>query len=175
MKADPRANAAARGRHGDFPMTTLQDCRALDGQDPLRELRGLFTLPEGVIYLDGNSLGVLPRATPARVAQAITQEWGQGLIALNSAGWFSMPQRLGDKIAPLIGAKPARSATTAPRSISILSAALRAGRSETNVVVSERSNFRLTLDAESCARSAVTLRLGDQEGIKRPWMTAWPC
>jgi kynureninase len=75
-------------------MTTLEDCRARDAQDPLRELRDQFTLPEGVIYLDGNSLGVLPKATPARVASAITEEWGQGLIrSWNSAGWFELPRR----------------------------------------------------------------------------------
>ena len=63
-------------------MTTLtwHDCEQLDLQDPLRALREQFELPQGVIYLDGNSLGVLPRATPSRVAQAVTQEWGQDLI-----------------------------------------------------------------------------------------------
>ena len=88
-------------------MTTLQDCRALDARDPLRDLRSQFTLPEGVIYLDGNSLGVMPNTAAARVAKAVTEEWGQGLIrSWNSAGWFDMPQRLGDKIAKLIGAGP---------------------------------------------------------------------
>jgi kynureninase len=52
-------------------MTTLADCRALDAQDPLRPLRDQFTLPEGVIYLDGNSLGVLPKAAPARIAEVV--------------------------------------------------------------------------------------------------------
>ena len=71
-------------------MTTLQDCLALDAQDPLRDLRQLFTLPEGVIYLDGNSLGAMPVAAAARVASAVTQEWGQGLIrSWNSAGCSS--------------------------------------------------------------------------------------
>ena len=88
-------------------MTTSPDCRALDAQDPLRELRHQFTLPEGVIYLDGNSLGVMPTTAAARVAKAVTEEWGQGLIrSWNSAGWFDMPQRLGNKIAQLIGAGP---------------------------------------------------------------------
>ena len=61
-------------------MTTLADCRALDVRDPLRPLRDQFTLPEGVIYLDGNSLGVLPKATPARIAEVVAREWGEGLI-----------------------------------------------------------------------------------------------
>ena len=87
-------------------VNTLQDCLRLDEQDPLRSLRDLFDLPDGLIYLDGNSLGALPRAAPARLAQAITQEWGQGLIrSWNSAGWFDMPRRVGDKIAQLIGAR----------------------------------------------------------------------
>ena len=88
-------------------MTTLQDCRALDAQDPLRTLRNQFVLPPGVIYLDGNSLGVMPVTAPARVAAAVTQEWGQDLIrSWNTAGWFALPQKLGNKIAPLIGAGP---------------------------------------------------------------------
>ena len=57
-------------------MTTLEHCRALDAQDPLRELRHQFTLPDGVIYLDGNSLGALPKTTVQRVMNAVTQEWG---------------------------------------------------------------------------------------------------
>jgi kynureninase len=78
----------------------LQDCRALDAQDPLRALRDQFILPEGVLYLDGNSLGVLPKAAPARIAEVVTKEWGEGLIrSWNTAGWFDLPQRLGDKIA----------------------------------------------------------------------------
>ena len=86
-------------------MTSLQDCIALDAQDPLRELRQLFALPDGVIYLDGNSLGVLPAAAPARTAKVVTEEWGQGLIrSWNNAGWFDLPVQLGDRIATLIGA-----------------------------------------------------------------------
>ena len=84
---------------------TLAECEALDQQDPLRSLRDLFQVPEGMIYLDGNSLGVLPKATPARVAAAVTKEWGQDLIqSWNAAGWFQMPLQVGNKIARLIGA-----------------------------------------------------------------------
>ncbi len=68
-------------------MTTLQDCRALDAQDPLRALRDLFDIPAGTIYLDGNSLGAMPRSAPARVAEVVTREWGRDLIrSWNSAG-----------------------------------------------------------------------------------------
>ena len=127
---------------------TLQDCRALDAQDPLRALRQQFTLPEGVIYLDGNSLGVLPVATAARVAEAVTQEWGEGLIrSWNSAGWFDAPQRLGDKIARLVGAAPGEVVATDSTSVNlykVLSAALNITREDApgrTVLVSERSNF----------------------------------
>ena len=127
---------------------TQQDCRALDAQDPLRALREQFTLPEGVIYLDGNSLGALPKTAAARVAEAVTTEWGQGLIrSWNSAGWFDLPQRLGNKIAPLIGAQPGEVVATDSTSINlykVLSAALNIAAVDSpkrQLLVSERSNF----------------------------------
>ena len=129
-------------------MITLQDCRALDAQDPLSELRHQFSLPEGVIYLDGNSLGVLPKTAAARIAHAVTQEWGEGLIrSWNSAGWFEMPQRLGNKIAQLIGAGPGDVVATDSTSINlfkVLATALNIAALDTpqrKVLVSERSNF----------------------------------
>jgi kynureninase len=155
-------------------MTTLQDCRALDAQDPLRELRDLFTLPEGVIYLDGNSLGVLPRSAPARIAQAVTEEWGQGLIrSWNSAGWFSLPQRLGDKIGTLIGARPGEVVATDSTSINlykVLSAALTIasqGDPKRKRVVSERSNFPtdLYIAQSLCKERGFALELVDDERI----------
>ena len=85
--------------------TTLQDCQARDAQDPLRPLRDHFALPPGVIYLDGNSLGVAPRAAAARVADVVNREWATDLIqSWNTASWFDLPQRLGNQLAPLIGA-----------------------------------------------------------------------
>jgi kynureninase len=69
-------------------------------------LRAQFSLPKGVIYLDGNSLGPLPKAAAARVAQTITEEWGQMLITgWNKAGWMAQPSNIGDRIARLIGAE----------------------------------------------------------------------
>ena len=67
-----------------MPQKTLEHCRQLDAQDPLRDLRHQFDLPPGVIYLDGNSLGVLPKTTAARVAEVVTQEWGQGCLLYTS-------------------------------------------------------------------------------------------
>jgi len=129
-------------------MTTLTDCRALDARDVLRPLRDHFVLPDGVIYLDGNSLGVLPNSAAARVAEVITREWGQDLIrAWNSAGWFTLPQRLGDKIASLIGAGPGEVVATDSTSVNlykVLSAALGMAAEDAparKVIVSERSNF----------------------------------
>lgn len=129
-------------------MTTLTDCRALDARDVLRPLRDHFVLPDGVIYLDGNSLGVLPKSAAARVAEVITREWGQDLIrAWNSAGWFNLPQRLGDRIASLVGAGPGEVVATDSTSVNlykVLSAALSMAAEDAparKVIVSERSNF----------------------------------
>ena len=155
-------------------ITTLQDCRALDAQDPLRGLRQQFSLPDGVIYLDGNSLGVLPNTAAARVAKAVTEEWGQGLIrSWNSAGWFDMPQRLGDKIARLIGAAPGEVVATDTTSINlykVLSAALSMtvlDAPERKILVSERSNFPTDLYiAEAlCKERGLQLALVDEQDI----------
>jgi kynureninase len=125
-------------------MTSRDDCLALDARDPLAPLRAQFDLPAGVIYLDGNSLGVLPTATPARVAEVVRDEWGAGLIkSWNTAGWIRLPQRVGDKIARLIGAKSGEVVAADSTSVNlykVLSVAL-ALAGERRVVVSERSNF----------------------------------
>ena len=155
-------------------MTTLQDCRALDAQDPLRTLRNQFVLPPGVIYLDGNSLGVMPVTAPARVAAAVTQEWGQDLIrSWNTAGWFALPQKLGNKIAPLIGAGPDEVVATDSTSINlykVLSAALNIAAQDAphrKLVVSERSNFPTDLYiAEAlCQERGLQLKLVEPEEI----------
>ncbi len=84
---------------------TLEACRARDAADPLAFARARFDLPEGVIYLDGNSLGPLPATTAARVAEVVREEWGRGLIgSWNDAGWIEAPARVGRRIAPLVGA-----------------------------------------------------------------------
>lgn len=84
---------------------SVEGIDALDRDDPLAGRRPLFSLPDDVIYLDGNSLGALPRSVPARLARAVEQEWGVGLIrSWNDAGWYPAPQRVGALIAPLIGA-----------------------------------------------------------------------
>lgn len=131
-------------------MTTLQrqDGLALDAADPLAPLREQFTLPDDVLYLDGNSLGALPRATAARVQTVLTEEWGEGLIrSWNTAGWIDLPRRVGNKIARLLGAAPDELVVTDSTSINlykVLSAALsiaRADAPQRRVIVSERENF----------------------------------
>jgi kynureninase len=88
---------------------TRDECLARDAADPLALLRGQFAVErldrEGLIYLDGNSLGVLPIATGTRLRQVVEDEWGHGLIrSWNSAGWITLSSRIGDKIATLVGA-----------------------------------------------------------------------
>ena len=122
----------------------LDRARVLDAGDPLAEYRERFLVPEGVIYLDGNSLGCLPKATPARIEQVVREEWGQDLIrSWNSAGWIDMLARVGAKIAPLIGAQPHEVIACDSTSVNLfklISAAL-AMRPDRKVVLSEPGNF----------------------------------
>ena len=131
-------------------MTTRNDCLERDAQDPLANLRDQFDLPPGVIYLDGNSLGARPKAALTRAQHVIGREWGHDLIrSWNSAGWFDLPKRLGDRLAPLIGAANGEVVVTDTTSVNLFKALaaallmqasepLRAGR---RVIVTERSNF----------------------------------
>ncbi|MDE2149122.1 MAG: kynureninase [Gammaproteobacteria bacterium] len=89
-----------------WPPRTRADCLALDQADPLAALRRRFALPPRTIYLDGNSLGALPRDTPAHLAAVVREQWGRGLIrSWPAAGWIDAPRRVGDKIGRLIGAR----------------------------------------------------------------------
>ncbi len=155
-------------------MTSLADCQARDAQDPLRPLRSRFHLPPGVIYLDGNSLGVMPVAAPDRLADVIRREWGTDLIrSWNTARWFDLPQRLGNQLAPWIGAGPDEVVCTDSTSINlykVLSAALNIARADApqrRVVLSERSNFPTDLYmAEGlCRERGLTLELLEPEEI----------
>jgi kynureninase len=84
---------------------TRDHCRGLDSRDALAHLRDRFVLPQGIIYLDGNSLGALPKETEARVRDVITRQWGSDLItSWNKHDWIGLPRRVGAKIAQLIGA-----------------------------------------------------------------------
>ena len=104
----------------------------------------LFDLPEGVIYLDGNSLGPLPKSVPARVAQAVTGQWGAHLIkGWNIDGWMAQPSRVGDRVGRLIGAQPGSVVMGDTLSIKVyqaLSAALQM-RPDRRVILSDSGNF----------------------------------
>jgi kynureninase len=141
------AEAAASLSEGTAEMkipTAPASILNLDRDDPLRSKRDAFLLPNGVIYLDGNSLGPLPKAALREVKAAAEQEWGEGLIgSWNAAGWFDLAARLGDRIAHLIGAAPGESVVTDTTSINIYKAIhaglnLRPGRS---IVVAEGAGF----------------------------------
>lgn len=120
------------------------DCEALDQADPLRDYRSRFELPDGMIYLDGNSLGALPKGVAARVAETASMQWGQSLItAWNGHGWFKLPLMVGDKIAALIGAR--KGSVVAGDTISVnlfklLAAALKL-RPDRRVILSDTGNF----------------------------------
>jgi kynureninase len=141
-------------------MTTRQTCEALDARDPLAPLRGHFELPPGKIYLDGNSLGVLPRATATRVAEVVRNEWGTHLIeSWNSAHWMDLPRRVGDQIARLVGADAGELVVADSTSVNlfkVLWAALSIAGADApgrRTIVSERGNFPTDLYiAESLAR-----------------------
>lgn len=104
----------------------------------------LFHLPEGVIYLDGNSLGPLPRAAASRMQERMQDEWGEMLITgWNKAGWMAQPTRLGDRIARLIGAEPGHVVLGDTLSIKVyqaLAAALEK-RPERRMILSDSGNF----------------------------------
>ncbi len=126
---------------------TRDECVALDASDPLAVHRHAFALPPNTVYLDGNSLGALPRATAARIRTVVEDEWGQGLIgSWNNAQWIDLPRRVGAKISRLIGAEPREvlcADSTSVNLFKVLATALRLqpASGERKVIVSERSNF----------------------------------
>lgn len=147
-----------------------QRAAAFDAADPLAAYRDRFTLPAGVIYLDGNSLGALPRATPGAVQRVVEAEWGEGLIgSWNGAGWFDAARRIGAKIAPLIGAsrdEVIACDSTSANLFKLIAAALhmRPGR---KVVLSEPGNFPtdLYMIAGLEAQGLATRRLAERERL----------
>lgn len=161
------------------------DCaalEALDRADPLAVFREQFRLPAGLIYLDGNSLGALPRRTLARVEETVTQEWGEGLItSWLGAEWIIAPRRVGDKIARLLGAEPGEVIVADSTSVNLFKAitAALSLRPERSVILSETGNFPTDLymmqgiaafsggriRAEAVHEDAVLDRLGDDVAV----------
>jgi kynureninase len=126
------------------PPLSRADALALDAEDRLAGFRDRFALPDGVIYLDGNSLGALPKATAPRLAQLVATEWGEDLIrSWTKHGWIDLPQRVGDKIARLIGARPGEVVVADSTSVNLfkLMAAALWLRPDRRVILSERGNF----------------------------------
>lgn len=123
---------------------TQQDFLDLDKQDPLIDFRQEFEIEEGLIYLNGNSLGVLPKAAKARMADVISKEWGQGLIrSWNTHNWISLPQRIGSKLAGIIGAQAHEVIVADSTSVNLFKLAaaaikLRPGRTK---IITEPGNF----------------------------------
>ena len=119
-------------------------CAALDAADPLAHFRDAFALPPDIVYLDGNSLGAMPKATIARLAEVSQKEWATDLVkSWNSAGWFDLPTRLGDKLAPLIGAGVGEVLVCDSTSVNLfklISTAI-AMRPDRRVIILEGSNF----------------------------------
>jgi kynureninase len=122
----------------------LDEAGQLDASDPLAFARKRFRLPEGVIYLDGNSLGALPTAAPAVLAETAERQWGEDLIASwNVHGWIDWPTRIAAKLAPIVGAKPGELLIADSTSVclfKLLAAAARArpGRAK---IVAQEGNF----------------------------------
>jgi len=123
---------------------TLEEAKSLDAADPLASARGRFQLPEGLIYLDGNSLGALPKGAPAALANTAEHQWGDDLIASwNKHGWIDWPSRIAAKLAPIVGARPSELLIADSTSVclfKLLAAAARA-RPGRGTILSQKRNF----------------------------------
>lgn len=134
--------AAIAARQAGTP--ERERARELDRQDKLAPLRARFDLPAGEIYLDGNSLGAMPRTVPATMNEALTGGWARDLIrSWNCRDWHNLPVTAGDRLAPLMGARKGEVLAADSTSINLYKAfcaamRLRPGRKK---VVSERNNF----------------------------------
>ncbi len=155
---------------------TLADARALDAADSIASYRGLFALPPGVIYLDGNSLGALPLGTASRMGEVIRKEWGEGLIRSwnpkvnGGADWIGLPQKVGAMIAPLIGAQPHEVIACDSTSVNLfklISAALLL-RPARKIILSEPGNFPtdLYMIAGLEAQGLAERRLAARDGLE---------
>ncbi len=153
-------------------MATRDDCLELDRLDRLAPRRDDFVLAPGLIYLDGNSLGPLTRKTREHVLATLDEEWATGLIgSWNAAGWMAAPTRVGDRLAPLIGARAGE--VVVADTLTLLLAKLILGaldlRSDRSVVLTDAANFHSDLYvAEAMARRAgrpITLRAIDRDTL----------
>ncbi len=125
-------------------MMNSKQVQQLDAADPLAFARERFRLPDGVVYLDGNSLGALPAAATTALRRTVEQQWGKDLIASwNKHGWIDWPTHVAAKLAPLVGAEPRELLIADSTSVSLfklLAAAVRA-RPERRTILTEQGNF----------------------------------
>ena len=125
-------------------LASFADPGSLDETDPLAFARERFKLPEGVIYLDGNSLGALPAAAPEALRRTAEQQWGEDLIASwTKHDWIDWPTRIAAKLAPIVGAKPNELLIADSTSVclfKLLAAAVKA-RSERKTILTQKGNF----------------------------------
>lgn len=132
--ADVQASAAAPAAMpqtlgGARPADLSARAEALDAADELAKLRDRFTLPEGIVYLDGNSLGALPTGVADTTADVVQRQWGELLIrSWDEGDWWTAPERIGDKLAPLIGAAPGQVVVGDSTSVNLFKALVGAAR-----------------------------------------------
>ena len=145
---------------------------------PVADYRSQFVLPDGVIYLDGNSLGVLPKAAIAAVKKTVEEEWGNGLIrSWNTADWVNAPRRCGDKIARLIGANAGEVIACDSTSVNLFKVlltalALQQDQPQRNVIVSDIDNFPTDLYIAQGLRDLLASRKLELQFVKRAEMEA---
>lgn len=144
MDAVVRTSLSLYSGAGGCCSSSMNSAADLDRTDPLAFARARFSLPDGVIYMDGNSLGALPRGVRERVDAVVATQWGDGLIrSWNTHDWIDLPARLGDRIARLVGAEPGTIVVADSTSVNlfkVLVAALRL-RPDRRVILTERGNF----------------------------------
>ncbi|MGD3105541.1 kynureninase [Streptomyces sp. YGL11-2] len=153
----PRRSAGPSGGFG--PRKEAARAAELDAAGPLTATRDRFVLDEDTVYLDGNSLGALPRSVPGRIAEVITREWGELRIrSWTESGWWTAPERVGDRIAPLIGAAPGRVVVGDSTSVNIFKAVVggirMAGKGCTEILVDATTFPTDGYIARSAARMA---------------------
>jgi kynureninase len=150
---------------------TLDEARKLDSAHPLAFARAWFRVPEGLTYLDGNSLGILPAATPGEVDDLIRRQWGEDLIASwNTHGWIDAPMRVAAKLAPIVGAKPSELLVADSTSVclfKLMAAAVRARPDRRTILVQEGNFPTDTYVAEGLAQMlGLELRRADSGAIE---------
>src|SRR5215203_5438948 len=122
---------------------TFEDVRALDACDPLSSFRSRFHLPKGIVYFDGHSLGPLPEHASRKVDRLVVHQWGERLIrSWNEANWIDAPQRIGAKIAPIIGAGIDEVIVADSTSVNLFKLLLAAAKlSDRSTILTEAGNF----------------------------------